>query len=125
MTESVYSYVYENGRTYQAYRPEAYVSSLPDHRPDAPELTDLSYFRMTRKSKVRDANLFIIYDRVTNDPPDRLDMLHHIFCLSQNGELCRTQLENPQKILDIGTGTGIWAIDSTSFGEFPCFHGHN
>ncbi|KAJ6121271.1 hypothetical protein N7512_003736 [Penicillium capsulatum] len=39
-------------------------------------------------------------------------MLHHVFCLAQNGELCRTPLEHPQKILDIGTGTGIWAIDS-------------
>lgn len=25
LTDSVYSYVYENGRTYQAYRPETYV----------------------------------------------------------------------------------------------------
>jgi len=27
------------------------------------------------------------------------------------GELCATKLDNPQNILDLGTGTGIWAID--------------
>ncbi|KAJ5180949.1 hypothetical protein N7492_004159 [Penicillium capsulatum] len=81
LTESVYSYVYENGRTYQAYRPETYL--LPNDEKEQ----------------------------------DRLDMLHHVFCLAQNGELCRTPLEHPQKILDIGTGTGIWAIDMAD--EFP------
>ena len=45
-------------------------------------------------------------------------MLHHIFCLSQNGELCRTRLHNPQRVLDIGTGTGIWAIE----GKIPLAH---
>ena len=43
---------------------------------------------------------------------DRLDILHHVYRLTLNGELCRTKLVNPQKILDIGTGTGIWAIES-------------
>ena len=43
---------------------------------------------------------------------DRLDIIHHVFRLSLGGELCKTKLENPQKILDVGTGTGIWAIES-------------
>jgi ribosomal protein L11 methylase PrmA len=43
---------------------------------------------------------------------DRLDMLHHVFRLTLGGALCRTRLDNPQKILDVGTGTGIWAIES-------------
>jgi len=42
---------------------------------------------------------------------DRLDILHHVYRLTLNGELCRTRLANPQKILDVGTGTGIWAIE--------------
>lgn len=45
---------------------------------------------------------------------DRLDLLHHIFRLTLNGALCRTALENPQNILDIGTGTGIWAIQGAA-----------
>ena len=42
---------------------------------------------------------------------DRLDLTHHLFTLVLEGELCMTKLESPQSILDIGTGTGIWAID--------------
>ncbi|KIX07821.1 uncharacterized protein Z518_02475 [Rhinocladiella mackenziei CBS 650.93] len=42
---------------------------------------------------------------------DRLDLTHHLFTLVLQGEYCVTQLNNPQTILDIGTGTGIWAID--------------
>jgi len=39
---------------------------------------------------------------------DRLDMTHHLFQLTLDGALTHTKLENPQEILDIGTGTGIW-----------------
>jgi SAM-dependent methyltransferase len=42
---------------------------------------------------------------------DRLDITHHIFRLSLGGDLCATQLQHPHRILDIGTGTGIWAIE--------------
>lgn len=47
---------------------------------------------------------------------ERLDVLHHVFRLTLGGGLCLSQpdLKDPQKILDIGTGTGIWAIDSMS-----------
>ena len=39
---------------------------------------------------------------------DRLDMTHHVFLLTLKGALCMTQLDNPQAILDLGTGTGVW-----------------
>lgn len=50
---------------------------------------------------------------------ERLDILHHVFRLTLGGALCRTKLVNPQKILDIGTGTGIWAIESENLSLCP------
>ncbi|KAL0263375.1 hypothetical protein SLS55_002355, partial [Diplodia seriata] len=43
---------------------------------------------------------------------DRMDMQHHKYTLLQGDKLYLAPLhDDPQKILDIGTGTGIWAID--------------
>ena len=41
---------------------------------------------------------------------DRLDLKHHIMMLLSDGHLHLAPLVNPEKVLDIGTGTGIWAI---------------
>ena len=48
---------------------------------------------------------------------DRMDLLHHIWRLMLGGRLLITDLHEPQRILDIGTGTGIWAIDIAD--EYP------
>ena len=42
---------------------------------------------------------------------DRLDLYHHIFLSLLGGKLYTAPLDNPQMVLDVGTGTGIWAID--------------
>lgn len=55
-----------------------------------------------------------------NDEPeqDRQDLLHHIFRLILDGKLLRAPLGHaPPRVLDIGTGTGIWAMDFAD--EFP------
>ncbi|RDW58231.1 S-adenosyl-L-methionine-dependent methyltransferase-10 [Coleophoma cylindrospora] len=48
---------------------------------------------------------------------DRLDLHHHVFQLSSGGKLFRAPLKDPKRVLDIGTGTGIWAIDFAD--QFP------
>jgi trans-aconitate methyltransferase len=49
---------------------------------------------------------------------DRLDLRHHIFRLTLDGYLFRAPLSTvPQRVLDIGTGTGIWAMEFAD--EFP------
>ncbi|KAI9848913.1 MAG: hypothetical protein M1830_007259, partial [Pleopsidium flavum] len=49
---------------------------------------------------------------------ERLDLVHHIHRLVIDGKLLRAPIgSNPQRVLDVGTGTGIWAIE---FGdEYP------
>jgi SAM-dependent methyltransferase len=43
---------------------------------------------------------------------DRLDLHHHVFSLVLGGQLFRAPIgRNPQRVLDFGTGTGVWAID--------------
>ncbi|EFX05306.1 methyltransferase type 12 [Grosmannia clavigera kw1407] len=54
-----------------------------------------------------------------NDEPEqeREDMKHTVAIHLLGGKLHTAPLENPQRILDIGTGTGIWAIDMGD--EYP------
>ncbi|KAL5321563.1 hypothetical protein ACEPPN_009523 [Leptodophora sp. 'Broadleaf-Isolate-01'] len=47
---------------------------------------------------------------------DRLDLHHHIFNLVAEGKLFYAPIDNPSRVLDAGTGTGIWAMD---FAEVP------
>ncbi|OCK81962.1 S-adenosyl-L-methionine-dependent methyltransferase [Lepidopterella palustris CBS 459.81] len=52
---------------------------------------------------------------VPNDEPekDRLDLQHHTFRLTADGALYIAPISksNVQNVLDVGTGTGIWAIE--------------
>ncbi|KAK1543883.1 methyltransferase domain-containing protein [Colletotrichum paranaense] len=48
---------------------------------------------------------------------EREDMKHSMVVTLCGGALHSAPLENPQKILDVGTGTGIWAIDMGD--EYP------
>ncbi|KAI9046367.1 class I SAM-dependent methyltransferase [Aspergillus affinis] len=48
---------------------------------------------------------------------DRLDMQHHMIKLINHGRLFLAPVQNPKRILDIGTGSGIWPIEMAT--EFP------
>jgi methylase of polypeptide subunit release factors len=40
-----------------------------------------------------------------------MDLAHEIVLQLLGRELHKAPISNPQRILDVGTGTGIWAID--------------
>lgn len=41
---------------------------------------------------------------------ERLDLQHHLFRVTMDGSLYAAPVTNPRHVLDIATGTGIWAI---------------
>ncbi|RFN46471.1 hypothetical protein FIE12Z_9306 [Fusarium flagelliforme] len=46
------------------------------------------------------------------DEQERMDLGHHVYSLVLEGKLHLAPIgPNPQRVLDLGTGTGIWAID--------------
>jgi hypothetical protein len=42
---------------------------------------------------------------------DRLNLQHHLWTLTLDGRLHLAPIENPQRVLDVGTGTGLWALE--------------
>ncbi|KAK5654068.1 hypothetical protein OQA88_7748 [Cercophora sp. LCS_1] len=48
---------------------------------------------------------------------DALEFHHHMMVLLHEGKLFRAPVENPQAVLDVGTGTGIWAVEVAE--KFP------
>ncbi|KAE8450362.1 hypothetical protein EG329_006436 [Mollisiaceae sp. DMI_Dod_QoI] len=42
---------------------------------------------------------------------NRLDLQHHLFNLTFDGKLALAPISNPHMVLDMGTGTGIWAME--------------
>ena len=42
---------------------------------------------------------------------ERLDIDHETMLLITNGALYKAPIKNPHRVLDMGTGTGIWATD--------------
>ena len=48
---------------------------------------------------------------------DRLDLSHQMFKIIMSDKLFLAPISKPGKILDIGTGTGIWAIEMGD--DFP------
>ena len=42
---------------------------------------------------------------------ERLDLQHAVFTMRLGGELGLAPISDPQSVLDLGTGTGIWAIE--------------
>ncbi|RPA94716.1 S-adenosyl-L-methionine-dependent methyltransferase [Choiromyces venosus 120613-1] len=89
-SEISFLYRYENGRRYHAFKDGKYT--LPNDEAEQ--------------------------ERLVQEFISLLDIIHHIYLLMLDGKLVRAPVDkNIQRILDVGTGTGIWAIDAAE--NFP------
>ncbi|KAL1993329.1 hypothetical protein VTN49DRAFT_3278 [Thermomyces lanuginosus] len=61
-----------------------------------------------RYHKFRDGSYLLPNDEPEND---RLDMLHELSLQLLHRKLYLAPIKNPQRVIDLATGTGIWAID--------------
>lgn len=57
-----------------------------------------------------------LYQPNDEEEQDRMDLLHHIYRLLLKGELHQAPISSdPHNVLDLGTGTGIWAIQFAEY----------
>lgn len=50
-------------------------------------------------------------DALDQREADRLDLQHHILRMTYGNRLYFAPVKDPRRCIDIGTGTGIWAVD--------------
>ncbi|CAG9953140.1 unnamed protein product [Clonostachys rosea f. rosea IK726] len=99
LASSIVNYKYENGRRYHAFRAGTYF--LVCYLPYLPE---------GNQAEIQQPN--------DDTEQDRMDLVHHIYRLLLGGKLFLAPItDSPHRVLDLGTGTGIWAMDFAD--EYP------
>jgi len=97
----------ENFRsTDSAYDSESLIGD--DTTTLASYITDFRYENGRRYHTYKDGAYWGPNDEHANELQD---LAHHMYLITLGGRLHLAPLNNPQEILDVGTGTGIWAID--------------
>lgn len=88
----------------------AYESSLngSDSTSLRSSITNYQYENGRRYHAYHAGEYFLPNDEAEQD---RLDLQHHLYRLILGGSLYVAPIKGPQRVLDVGTGTGIWAIE--------------
>jgi SAM-dependent methyltransferase len=87
---------------------ESYTTSL------ASNITDYKFKNGRRYHAYKEGSYIFPNDERESD---RLDIIHKMVEVAMGGKLHFAPIKDPKRILDIGTGTGIWAMEIGD--EFP------
>ncbi|KAM5443225.1 hypothetical protein MferCBS31731_001542 [Microsporum ferrugineum] len=98
----------------EAYADEGEMFIGDDTKTLSTYITKYRYENGRRYHSYRDGAYWGPNDESAND---QQDLAHHMYLLTLDGKLHLAPISNPQEILDVGTGTGIWAIDIAD--EYP------
>lgn len=119
LASSVSNYQYENGRRYNGYRRG---SKFPFEFEQFSIILTLQTIssQTIRHVAVPITNSFQMLMGMQQEI-DRLHLQHHMISILFGGRLHWAPINpNPQNILDIGTGTGSWAVDIADM--YPSAH---
>ncbi|KAJ0107682.1 hypothetical protein J7T55_010288 [Diaporthe amygdali] len=95
---NLYRFIQENGRTYHAFNSGSKTPTVPLEERPADQIPEY----------------LLPNDEIEQE---RLDLQHHTFKIFLDGKLHIAPLVYPRRVLDVGTGTGIWAIEMAQ--EYP------
>ncbi|OTA56260.1 S-adenosyl-L-methionine-dependent methyltransferase [Hypoxylon sp. EC38] len=93
--------------------PEENLSPRQSRRRDSTKTTGSSSSRFFRSvvykfGRAFNRNYFLPSDK---QEQERMNLQHEISIEVHDGELHLCPVENPRRVLDVGTGTGIWAVE--------------
>ncbi|OJD29113.1 methyltransferase [Diplodia corticola] len=71
-------------------------------------ILNYEYKNGRRYAAYKDSKYFLPNDEAECD---RSDLIHHIYGMLLGGRLILAPIPHPQRIVDLGCGTGIWAMD--------------
>ncbi|KAM5341798.1 hypothetical protein ACJ41O_014829 [Fusarium nematophilum] len=96
----------------QAQDPQALAALAENPVQDVPHDADSTYnTSIGQLSYISELEHFRLQPN-DEEEQERMDLVHHIYLLLLGGNLFRAPIgDNPQRVLDLGTGTGIWAMD--------------
>lgn len=99
--------IYEEKFSDSGAEADTEVDNNSDSTTVTPSVIDYIYENGRRYHRYREGSYLLPNDETEQE---RLQLCHKIWSLLLNDEPWKAPLEHPQKVLDIGCGTGDWAI---------------
>lgn len=90
------------------FTPSTSSSCTSAQRSNTSSASNYRFEHNRRYHAYRDGNYLVPNDQ---QEQDRMDVVHQMMFLLLGNELHLSPLKEPRRILDVGTGTGIWAIE--------------